>query len=117
MKRLHFLLEKSGAYATILGRKLERQQEEARERAAQIEASETPDEPEDQPKRGKSRRTRAAPPLGQAAKKRKITDADYQLTDYIGDEVCEHIISYFLIYANLFMTGHQKIQSNRWRCE
>ncbi|CEG70965.1 hypothetical protein RMATCC62417_06772 [Rhizopus microsporus] len=86
MKRLHFLLEKSGAYATILGRKLERQQEEARERAAQIEASETPDEPEDQPKRGKSRRTRAAPPLGQAAKKRKITDADYQLTDYIGDE-------------------------------
>ncbi|CAO3689680.1 unnamed protein product [Rhizopus microsporus] len=86
MKRLHFLLEKSGAYATILGRKLERQQEEARERAAQMEASETPDEPEDQPKRGKSRRTRAAPPLGQAAKKRKITDADYQLTDYIGDE-------------------------------
>ncbi|RCH92765.1 hypothetical protein CU097_007714 [Rhizopus azygosporus] len=86
MKRLHFLLEKSGAYATILGRKLERQQEEARERAAQTEASETPDEPEDQPKRGKSRRTRAAPPLGQAAKKRKITDADYQLTDYIGDE-------------------------------
>jgi hypothetical protein len=40
MKRLKFLLEKSGAYATILGSKLAKQQEQAREKAAQIDQQE-----------------------------------------------------------------------------
>ncbi|CAO3701424.1 unnamed protein product [Rhizopus stolonifer] len=71
MKRLHFLLEKSGAYATILGRKLEKQQEEACERAQ--------DEVLVEPKRrGRPRKLRE-----QATKKRKLADEDYQLTDYI----------------------------------
>lgn len=94
MKRLHFLLEKSGAYATILGRKLAKQQEEAREKAAQLDAAaaavavttetaaiENEDTSENKT-HVKSRRTRSA-----ATKKRKTTDADYQLTDYLKEDV------------------------------
>lgn len=89
MKRLHFLLEKSGAYATILGRKLEKQQEEARERAAQQDAAVVSSEQAvtiEPKQRGRPRKARD-PSHGQASKKRKITDADYQLTDYIKDDV------------------------------
>jgi ATP-dependent DNA helicase len=84
MKRLNFLLEKSGAYATILGRKLAKQQEEAREKAAQLDAagvtSATPEtEVAVDTVRGKTRKS--------ANKKRKPTDADYQLTDYLKEDV------------------------------
>jgi ATP-dependent DNA helicase len=81
MKRLKFLLEKSGAYATILGRKLAKQQEEAREKAAQLDAATSAaatQEPEDAP-HGRTRKS--------ANKKRKPTDADYQLTDYLKEDV------------------------------
>ncbi|RUS33031.1 P-loop containing nucleoside triphosphate hydrolase protein [Jimgerdemannia flammicorona] len=39
MKRLNFLLSKSSAYATILSEKLKRQQDEAREKAAKLDAA------------------------------------------------------------------------------
>lgn len=78
MKRLKFLLEKSGAYATILGSKLAKQQEQAREKAAQIDASTK--QPAEQETEGKPRKTRAS------SSKRKVTDADYQLTDYIVED-------------------------------
>ncbi|KAI9279980.1 SNF2 family N-terminal domain-containing protein [Sporodiniella umbellata] len=80
MKRLHFLLEKSGAYATILGRKLEKQQEEARERAAQIDSSKSVEVTVEKKQRGRRKLRESA---DTPAKKRKTTDADYQLTDYL----------------------------------
>lgn len=80
MKRLHFLLEKSGAYATILGSKLAKQQEQAREKAAQIDAASASIIVEEEPI-GKSRKTRAS-----TNAKRKVTDADYQLRDYIEED-------------------------------
>jgi ATP-dependent DNA helicase len=88
MKRLNFLLEKSGAYATILGSKLAKQQEEAREKAAQIDnAASASGEPavEEEPvaakKVGRKRKTRSR---GVAEKQ---TDANYQLTDYLKEDV------------------------------
>ncbi|KAI8075510.1 SNF2 family N-terminal domain-containing protein [Thamnidium elegans] len=77
MKRLKFLLEKSGAYATILGSKLAKQQEQAREKAAQLD---TVVETQLEENRGKTRKTRTSNP------KRKTTDADYQLTDYLKED-------------------------------
>ncbi|KAI9496031.1 SNF2 family N-terminal domain-containing protein [Zychaea mexicana] len=84
MKRLHFLLEKSGAYATILGQKLAKQQEEARERNA-APAPSTTTTP--------ASSSAAAPPAAAPEKrgrgrlrKRKADDADYQLGDYLNEE-------------------------------
>ncbi|KAI9487236.1 MAG: SNF2 family N-terminal domain-containing protein [Benjaminiella poitrasii] len=99
MKRLKFLLEKSGAYATILGRKLAKQQEEAREKAAQLDAATaatatatttenitesegTANEDKPTTKTRKSRSNATA----NNNKKRKTTDADYQLTDYLKED-------------------------------
>lgn len=82
MKRLHFLLEKSGAYATILGRKLEKQQEEARERAAQIDGQVVEVIEKKQRGRRKLHESSDTP-----SKKKKTTDADYQLKDYLKDDV------------------------------
>lgn len=79
LKRLRFLLEKSGAYATILGTKLAKQQEQARERAAQLE---TVAETQPVENHGKTRKTRASNP-----KRKTTTDADYQLTDYLQEDV------------------------------
>ncbi|KAI8147758.1 SNF2 family N-terminal domain-containing protein [Fennellomyces sp. T-0311] len=73
MKRLHFLLEKSGAYATILGQKLAKQQEEARER----DAAPAPSTPSTT---AAEKRTRGRP------RKRKANDAEYQLGDYLNEE-------------------------------
>ncbi|CAO3658263.1 unnamed protein product [Rhizopus stolonifer] len=81
MKRLHFLLEKSGAYATILGRKLEKQQEEARERAAQIDGQVVEVVEKKQRGRRKLHESSDTP-----SKKKKTTDADYQLKDYLKDD-------------------------------
>lgn len=82
MKRLKFLLEKSGAYATILGTKLAKQQEQAREKAAQIDTDTVlPVETQQDKNHGKTRKTRAS------NAKRKTTDADYQLTDYLKEDV------------------------------
>ena len=91
MKRLSFLLEKSGAYATILGKKLAKQQEEARERNA-APAPTTPTTPTPSSsaaaapspvetnttttKRGKGR-----------PRKRKADATGYQLSDYLNEEV------------------------------
>lgn len=107
MKRLKFLLEKSGAYATILSTKLAKQQEEARERGAQLDAAaasatttpavatataDADQQPTKTPtralpaRRGRPKRA-AATAANASLKKRKLTDADYQLTDYIGAEV------------------------------
>ncbi|KAK4515509.1 uncharacterized protein ATC70_010459 [Mucor velutinosus] len=98
MKRLKFLLERSGAYAAILSTKLAKQQEEARERGAQLDAAVVPTTVADaaeQPtktatrhlpaRRGRSKRA-AATAANASLKKRKLTDADYQLTDYIEEE-------------------------------
>ncbi|KAG2225659.1 hypothetical protein INT45_012131, partial [Circinella minor] len=88
MKRLSFLLEKSGAYATILGKKLAKQQEEARERNA-APAPTTPTTPTPSSsaatapeetnttttKRGKGR-----------PRKRKADATGYQLSDYLNEE-------------------------------
>ena len=76
MKRLHFLLEKSSAYATILGKKLAKQQEEARERVA---PQPTPVNSTTTKRAGN--KTRATP------RKRKTTDSNYQLTDYLNEDV------------------------------
>ncbi|KAG1077790.1 hypothetical protein G6F42_024616 [Rhizopus arrhizus] len=93
MKRLKFLLEKSGAYATILSSKLAKQQEEARERGAQLDAAVTPDAVESAktptrklPARSGRPKRAAATAANASMKKRKLTDANYQLTDYIGEE-------------------------------
>lgn len=99
MKRLKFLLEKSGAYATILSSKLAKQQEEAREKGAQVDvipnttadavdvANDTnaiePVNSTTRPLRTRRGRSKAVAP----SKKRKATDADYQLTDYLEEEV------------------------------
>ncbi|KAI8645899.1 SNF2 family N-terminal domain-containing protein [Parasitella parasitica] len=100
MKRLKFLLEKSGAYATILSSKLAKQQEEARERANQLDAAAAAaaaaaaidavdpanTETRRMPIRKGRRSTRV--PVATAAnnKKRKVEDANYQLTDYLEEE-------------------------------
>lgn len=76
MKRLHFLLEKSSAYATILGQKLARQQEEARERAAKSQ---------NQPAADTTTRR------GRVTRKRKVDDADYKLEEYLNEEVSETV--------------------------
>jgi hypothetical protein len=89
MKRLNFLLEKSGAYATILGRKLAKQQEEAREKAAVIDKLNEQDRVEEQQVDTKrtTRKTRRNTNNTTASKKRKTNDADYQLTDYLKEDV------------------------------
>lgn len=76
MKRLHFLLEKSSAYATILGKKLAKQQEEARERVA---PQPTPATSTTTKRGGNKART--------TSRKRKTTDSNYQLTDYLNEDV------------------------------
>ncbi|KAI9318639.1 SNF2 family N-terminal domain-containing protein [Dichotomocladium elegans] len=81
MKRLHFLLERSSAYATILGKKLAKQQEEAREKMAAVpvitpqQAPAAPVEPSVTGKRGRGR-----------PRKRKVNDANYRLDDYLNEE-------------------------------
>ncbi|CEP08373.1 hypothetical protein [Parasitella parasitica] len=94
MKRLKFLLEKSGAYATILSSKLAKQQEEARERAAQLDAAAAAapapapavtNAAEPAKTRGR-RSTRSQAAIAANKKKRKLTDANYQLTDYLEEE-------------------------------
>ena len=103
MKRLKFLLERSGAYATILSTKLAKQQEEARERGAQLDATAatavvdaTAAAAVEQPAKTSTRtlparsgrpKRAAAAAANASLKKRKTTDADYQLTDYIEEEV------------------------------
>jgi ATP-dependent DNA helicase len=98
MKRLHFLLEKSGAYASILGQRLAKQQDEAREKAAKLDAAKaTTTEPADQepdnkgnqtnPKmatRKSARNSKAS--TSTTAKRRKTTDAQYQLEDYLDEK-------------------------------
>ncbi|KAJ8656866.1 hypothetical protein O0I10_007463 [Lichtheimia ornata] len=77
MKRLHFLLEKSSAYATILGQKLAKQQEEARERVA----------PQPTPASSTTTTTkRGGNKARTTSRKRKTTDSNYQLTDYLNED-------------------------------
>lgn len=80
MKRLHFLLEKSSAYATILGQKLAKQQEEARERVAPQPTPASSTTTTTSTKRG-GNKARAT------SRKRKTTDSNYQLTDYLNEDV------------------------------
>ncbi|KAL0084919.1 SNF2 family N-terminal domain-containing protein [Phycomyces blakesleeanus] len=86
MKRLNFLLEKSGAYATILGRKMAKQQEEAREKAAKIDAANEAKKAgsvQDKPIKEATKPKASAINL----RKRKINDeADYQLGEYINED-------------------------------
>lgn len=95
MKRLKFLLEKSGAYATILGSKLAKQQEEAREKAAQRDAAAaaaasattpTAVETAESEKRAAETPARTRKTRGSAANKRKTTDANYQLDEYLKED-------------------------------
>ncbi|GAB5585894.1 Putative ATPase [Umbelopsis nana] len=100
LKSLHFLLEQSSAYATILGQRMEKQKEEAREKA--LKATPKPENEVQPPKtdnEGTSRTMRsgekvvAATPAAKSrksaatdAKKRKAKDSDYNLEDYIGSD-------------------------------
>ncbi|KAI8343635.1 SNF2 family N-terminal domain-containing protein [Chlamydoabsidia padenii] len=101
MKRLHFLLEKSGAYASILGQRLAKQQDEAREKAAKLDAAKAtttsdstePDSLDDKANQDKSKgaATRrssrgAAGKANASSKRRKTTDAQYQLEDYLDEK-------------------------------
>lgn len=98
MKRLHFLLEKSGAYASILGQRLAKQQDEAREKAAKLDAAKvTTTEPAEQdsgnkgnqanPKVATRKSTRTSKAnTSTTAKRRKATDAQYQLEDYLDEK-------------------------------
>ncbi|KAI8368785.1 SNF2 family N-terminal domain-containing protein [Blakeslea trispora] len=88
MKRLNFLLEKSGAYATILGRKLAKQQEEARERAAQLDNQSATEQPNqlEEPSKPATKGRRGRPVSSANTKKRKTTDANYDLTDYLKED-------------------------------
>ncbi|KAI9031640.1 SNF2 family N-terminal domain-containing protein [Phycomyces nitens] len=92
MKRLNFLLEKSGAYATILGRKMAKQQEEARERAAKIDAAneiKSAANIEEGP--AKKEPTKAKTSTANLRKRKVNSDADYQLGEYINeDDVKRH---------------------------
>ncbi|KAI8065726.1 SNF2 family N-terminal domain-containing protein [Gongronella butleri] len=91
MKRLHFLLEKSSAYANILGQRLAKQQEEARERAIRAEhASESKAEGKDAGKetskeQGKKARAKDEPARN-VTKRRKIKDDKYQLEEYLDQD-------------------------------
>ncbi|RUS14768.1 P-loop containing nucleoside triphosphate hydrolase protein [Endogone sp. FLAS-F59071] len=114
MKRLHFLLSKSSAYATILSEKLKRQQDEARDKAARLDAAKKAEEAmnkvdgetetkrvandeQEQDDGGMATRRRSgrtgsvtSAPAKKArvtAKKRKIGDEEYQLGDLINEEV------------------------------
>ncbi|ORX56285.1 hypothetical protein DM01DRAFT_1017625 [Hesseltinella vesiculosa] len=87
MKRLHFLLEKSGAYATILGQRLTKQQEEAKERALKAE---TTAQTQQAPVNNDTGNPRKASSRA-GSKRRKINDAKYQLEDYLDqDELKRH---------------------------
>lgn len=97
MKRLKFLLEKSGAYATILGSKLAKQQEQAREKAAQLDAAAaaaasaavTTDDVAETEKRVSETPIKTRKTRGTANTKRKATDANYQLDEYLKEDVSQ----------------------------
>lgn len=111
MKRLKFLLEKSGAYATILSSKLAKQQQEAREKDSQLDvipttATDAVDVANNtnavEPVNSTTRRLRSRRGRSKAvapSKKRKAADADYQLTDYLGEEVNANPLFYIYIFV------------------
>ncbi|CAO3630681.1 unnamed protein product [Cunninghamella echinulata] len=92
MKRLRFLLEKSGAYAAILGQRLAKQQEEAREKAAKLDAAAaaatttttTTTSTVAADKKGTTRKSTSSS-NNNSGKRRKINDAEYQLQDYLDE--------------------------------
>lgn len=119
MKRLHFLLSKSSAYATILSEKLKRQQEEARDKAARLDAARKAEEAmnkgdgeteakrvandeQEQDDGGMATRRRSgrtgivtsapAKKTRVTAKKRKIGEEEYQLGDLIDEEVSIYVL-------------------------
>ncbi|KAI7868291.1 SNF2 family N-terminal domain-containing protein [Spinellus fusiger] len=97
MKRLNFLLEKSSAYATILGRKMAKQQEEAREKAAKIDAaneasasasantSANANVLQETLNAAKKKETAKAKQTINLRKRKVANDADYQLGEYINE--------------------------------
>ncbi|CAG8498707.1 16172_t:CDS:10, partial [Acaulospora morrowiae] len=102
VQRLKFLLEKSSMYAQFLATKMERQQQEQRERAQaeetrRVHAKEKVEKIAAGPTRRSSRvntkSTNADPSIKQVAtkkksgavKKRKANDADYRISDYLED--------------------------------
>lgn len=102
LKSLHFLLEQSSAYATILGQRMEKQKEEAREKTAKslTKPEKHVQEPAKQPEVPVSRSTRSGEKSVSApatktrkanasdAKKRKAKENEYNLEDYIdGDDL------------------------------
>ncbi|KAG2173585.1 hypothetical protein INT43_005003 [Umbelopsis isabellina] len=102
LKSLHFLLEQSSAYATILGQRMEKQKEEAREKTAKASAKpeKQEQEPPKQPEAPVSRSTRSGEKAvstpatktrkanASDAKKRKAKENEYNLEDYIdGDDL------------------------------
>lgn len=129
MKRLKFLLEKSGAYATILGSKLAKQQEEAREKAAQRDAAAaaaasattpTAVETAESEKRAAETPARTRKTRGSAANKRKTTDANYQLDEYLKEDVSIHqyVFVYFLVLTHFLVSpGREKTQTGGWQCQ
>ncbi|KAI8097070.1 SNF2 family N-terminal domain-containing protein [Halteromyces radiatus] len=92
MKRLNFLLEKSGAYASILGQRLAKQQEEAREKAAKLDAAAAATTTNDgadmdsQVKSKKGTRKSSGKNAASGTKRRKTNDAQYQLEEYLDEQ-------------------------------
>ncbi|RIB16467.1 SNF2 family N-terminal domain-containing protein [Gigaspora rosea] len=105
VQRLKFLLEKSSLYAQFLANKMERQQEEQRERAQAEEARRTnAKEKEDRIKSGPTRRSsrisaKSADTVStespaksvtkkrsNVGKKRKVNDANYNISDYLDNQ-------------------------------
>jgi ATP-dependent DNA helicase len=99
LKSLHFLLEQSSAYATILGQRMQKQKEEAREKSAKVSSKPEKQEQEaKQPDVPVSRTTRSGekpvstpatkPRKANApdAKKRKAKEGEYNLEDYIDND-------------------------------
>ncbi|ORZ15715.1 SNF2 family N-terminal domain-domain-containing protein [Absidia repens] len=95
MKRLNFLLEKSGAYASILGQRLAKQQDEAREKAAKVDAAAaaatpntipTKDEGDQTNHRKQTRKSTRGQSANRKTKRQKTNDAQYQLEDYLDEQ-------------------------------
>ncbi|CAO3643500.1 unnamed protein product [Cunninghamella blakesleeana] len=114
MKRLRFLLEKSGAYAAILSQRLAKQREEAKEKAAKLdaaaiaaaakEAAATTTNKKEQNEATTKKRTLRKSTMAatttttttttttatttkaiNSGKRRKMNDSQYKLTDYLNE--------------------------------
>jgi len=129
VQRLKFLLEKSSLYAEFLANKMERQQQEQRERAqfeetkraiakekAKVKQEKIAAGPTRKSTRVNAKTTpaasssttkQAAKKKGGTTKKRKANDADYNIADYVETNVNLKILKPFLIRSILMKDKHK----------